>query len=75
MPQISRDKLLTMLDEATRQGYERGLKDGAAKMMEDANVQDRTADCEALKAVTELARATGQTIEAMCRAMYKGRGM
>lgn len=72
---MSNDKLKVLLDEATTRGYERGLKDGREVTLKQLDIEERVADKEALKAVSELARATGQTIEAMCRAMYKGRGM
>jgi hypothetical protein len=70
------DRLISEIREAA---YQRGFDAGAlaerkADDSEIKKIKDK-ANIATLNEVSNLARATGQAIEAMCRAMYDGRGM
>lgn len=71
----TQQKLNDLLNEAFERGMTRGALEERRKMEEEMKHLTNTANLKCLNEVTNLARATGQTIEAMCRVMYNGKGM
>lgn len=62
------------ISDAYNRGLIQGVQQQKLKMEAEITKLKDTANLKALEQVTNLARATGQAIEAITRAMYDGRG-